>query len=310
MIKNMKKERTSKLLVGIACLGTLASCNKNINPIVENDYSNYSEYQINNLSDFYSQDEEIYTIYFYDKNDSNCELIKSDILNYLDEYKNDKKHLKLYLYDYSKISDDTSSFLKNNQDYKTNKKYMIENNYIDNIKDTIINRASSLYVIKYNGLIDYYEDKDISEFLFNNNYDSRDYSIFKDYKLDSLDNFYSLQDEKYMIYLYYDQCPYCFKIRGKIYDFLLSEHNIKLYPFNMFSSVSEFGIEYRAKFKNIANNKEEIEKEKNIEINEGVCELKDTLFVGVPALYVIEKNKLNDFICGSEEIVEYINNLK
>lgn len=311
-------KKLSKLFVGIICLTTLASCNQNNNKkeedskddAVEKDkYLDYKDYELNSLKELYSQSEEIYLVYFYEKDNNKCKENENKIFSYLDDYSNNKEHLKLYLYDFSKIKEETCSFLQNNYDYQKSKKYMIEDNFTNTVERTIINTTPSLYVIKYNYLMDYYEDHDILDFLFNNNYDSRDYSIIKDYEFDSLDNFYNLGDEKYLIYLYWDGCPHCFNIRGKIYDYLLNDHDTKMYVFNIKGKGTDEGEENRSKFKIFEGDEKKLKEEIELEIKGEVSVLGDTIYYGVPALYAIDGKKLVDYKCG-DDVVKCLDTFK
>ncbi len=308
----MKKRRFLTILLSTLLL---TSCNKYTPPHFDLDeditYSTFDEYRLDNLNNLYSKDEDCYAVYLYREDCDECNSLKNSVLGYLNEYKNEKRYFKLYIYNTIRLLDENINYLKKDHNYEENKKYMIEDNITNRVEDTIINVVPSLYVVKFNTLIDYYESSDTVKYLFETEFDSRDYSIINDYYLNSLDEFYTLSDKNYIIYLYYKECPYCFKIRGSVYNYLLKEHNTKIYVFNMYKSSSEEGQKNRSKFKTFESvNESDFEKEVQNMINNKVSTLNTTIFKYVPSLYFVNDNKLSNYMYGSIIIKDYINSLK
>ncbi len=308
----MKKRRFLTILLSTLLL---TSCNKYTPPHFDLDeditYSTFDEYRLDNLNNLYSKDEDCYAVYLYREDCDECNSLKNSVLGYLNEYKNEKRYFKLYIYNTVRLLDENINYLKKDHNYEENKKYMIEDNETTSIENTIINVVPSLYVVKFNTLIDYYESSDTVKFLFETEFDSRSYSIIQDYYLNSLDEFYTLSDKNYIIYLYYTECPYCFRIRGSIYNYLLKEHSTKLYVFNMYKSSSEEGQKNRSKFKTFESiNESDFEKEVQNMIDNKVSTLNTTIFKYVPSLYFVNDNKLSNYMYGSIIIKDYINSLK
>ena len=307
----MKKRRFLTILFSTLLL---TSCNKYTPPHYDLDddvtYSTFDEYRLDNLNNLYSQEEDVYAVYLYREDCNECNSLKNSVLGYLSDYKKESRHFKLYLYNTVRLLDENINYLKKDHNYEENKNYMIDNK-VNSIEDTIINVVPSLYVIKFNTLIDYYESYDTVKFLFETEFDSRSYSVIEDYYLDSLDDFYTLSDKNYIIYLYYTECPYCFQIRGTIYNYLLKEHDTKIYVFNMYKSSSDEGKENRSKFKTFGSiSDSEFEAEVQNMLNNKVSTLSETIFKYVPSLYFVNDNKLTDFMHGSGNIKSYINSLK
>ncbi len=308
----MKKKRFLTILFSVLLL---TSCNVYTPPHYDLDddttYSTFDEYRLDNLNNMYSQDEDVYAVYLYKEDCTECNTLKNSILGYLSDYQKESRHFKLYIYNTIRLLDENINYLKKDLNYNDAKKYMIDDNTTTKVEDTIINVVPSLYVIKYNTLIDYYESINTVQFLFETEFDSRSYSIFDDHYLNSLDDFYTLSDKDYIIYLYFTECPWCFKIRGTIYDYLLSEHPTNLYVFNMKLSSSEEGQENRSKFKTYGSiNLSDFKIEVQNMIDNEVSTLSETVFRYVPSLYVVKDNKISDYIYDSESVKSYLNSLK
>ncbi len=293
----------------------LTSCSSSIFPEYNLDpnidYSTYNEYKLDNFNNLYSQEEDIYAVYVYNTDCNICSNLKNTILGYLGEYKSNTRRLKLYLYNSYRLKDENINYLKElPSDYSSIDDY-VSKKVPTKVEDTLVDGVPSLYVIRLNKLIELKEGYDGAKYLFNNTYDSRSYDIVKDYYLDDLDKFYTLSNNEYIIYLYFKECPFCMQIRTYIYDYLLNDHNIPLYLFNMNSFTTNEGKENRSKFNYLKDlNQNEFTKFVETSINNGVNKVEDTPFKYVPALYFVKNNKLSRLETGADTIPDVLKSLK
>ncbi len=267
------------------------------------DYSTYNEYKLDNFNNLYSQEEDIYAVYVYNTDCDICNNLKNTILGYLGDYKNETRRLKVYLYNSYRLKDENIDYLKElPSNYSSTSEYY-SSNTISTVKDTLVESVPSLFVIKFNTLYEYLEGYEGPKYLFNNTFDSRSYDIIKDYYIDDLDKFYSLNNKEYAIYLYFKECPFCFSIRTYLYDYLLNDHSLDIYVFDMKSFATDEGKNNRSKFNYISNgNLDDFKNELENALSNNVNEVKNTPFKYVPSLYYVKNNKLSNVIYGSDDI--------
>lgn len=312
-----------KLLVFLTSfLLLLTSCKVNDSsiPTYDNEnetYSDYNEFKLDNFKNIFDQEEGSYAVYFYQDDCNSCNKIKSSVLGYLSDYKKEERYLKIYLYNTSRLGNEYNA-KRNEMNEKELRNYLY-NNDIDSYENLIINVTPSLYVIADNKFYDYYEGSNIISYIFNikesnytlnsRNYDSRSYYDYKDNILNSLDDFYLLNDKKYYIYLFYIGCPYCAKIKTTILDYIESDNDINLYFYNVKKSGFDIGQENRNKFNrnvdstssnfNFDTYKKEMKENK-------VNTTSNTYFYAVPSLYIVEDGYFSDCVIGSDSIPSYL----
>lgn len=300
----------------------LTSCKVNDSSIPHYDnqnetYSDYNDFKLDNFKNIFFQEEGSYGVYFYKDDCNGCNNIKSSILGYLSDYKKEERYLKIYLYNVSRLGNEFN--VKHNEmDEKELRNYLY-NNDISNYQDLIVNVTPSLYVISDNKFYDYYEGSNIVNYIFNiketnltlnsRNYDSRSYYDYKDNELDSLDNFYSLNKEKYYIYLFFVGCPYCAKIKSTILDYIDKNEGITLYFYNIKKSGFDIGQENRNKFnRNVDSSSKDFDFStyKEEMRNNKVNKTEDTYFYAVPSIYIVEDGCFSDAVIGSDTIPSFL----
>lgn len=129
----------------------------------------------------------------------------------------------------------------------------------------------------------------------------KNYSEYSDFYLSSLDDFYSMEEDKYFIYLYSNSCSFCDDIKGNLFDHLEENKNnlgIKGYIFNIFSNSNAQGKENRAKFKEKESdyNQDELVKEMS---NAKPSSISETYFFSTPSIYLIENHMFSNIFIGN-----------
>ncbi len=292
----------------------LTSCNSiptfEIDPSL--DYSSFNEYYLDNINNFYLQKEETYGIYLYRVDCESCNENKNAILNHLNEYKKGNKHFKVYIYNTIRLKEENAVYTSNPSLSIEESKNIMVNNKVSSLKDTIINLVPSLYIVNNGVIYDYIAGGvEVAKYLISTSLDSRSYSDINGAILNNLEDFYTLDYKKYYIYLYFVTCPHCFKVKPSLLKYLTSLKNKEepIFVFNIYSSISEEGIEIRNKFKipydvnNVDDFKNKYVKE-NIENK--VNKLEDTYFKYVPVLFEISDNHYSACYIGEDEIIEKI----
>lgn len=123
------------------------------------DYSDYQDFYLDNLDNFYKQNEKEYLIEVYFSECPHCYETRTAIFDYLDEYKNGTKEIKLYLFNIEngtnpKGEENRELFKQkpNNYDSEVLKNEMIRTKPT-NLSDTYFIGAPSLYHINEGALI-------------------------------------------------------------------------------------------------------------------------------------------------------------
>lgn len=139
--------------------------------------------------------------------------------------------------------------------------------------------------------------------------DSRTYEEYKDFFIENVEDIYSQKEEKYYVEVFFETCPHCIKAKPHAFDYVdkykNKEKEIKYYFFNIQSGSTFLGKDNRAKFKEKPKNyNKELLIAKNVE--DKVGSVGETYFFGVPVLYEIINNKLNNEIIGDDNIINFI----
>ncbi len=274
------------------------------------DYSSFEEYYLDSINNLYKKEEVTYGVYLYRVDCPTCEENKNALLNHLNEYKNGNKHFKVYLYNTVRLRSENATYIDKMMSVEETKEAMINKN-ISTLEDTIINSVPSLYVVNNGVLYDYIAGGvEVAEFLINTNLDSRRYEEINNSFFSSIEEFYTFDYKKYYIYLYFEACPHCFKIKPNIISYLESEKakEVPLFTFNIYSSNSEEGENIRNKFKVPLNVSSTDEFKKYIEenIENKVNKIEDTYFRYVPSLYEIKDNVYSNCFVGENEIITFL----
>lgn len=132
----------------------------------------------------------------------------------------------------------------------------------------------------------------------------KDYRDYKKFELPSLDDFYSLNLEKYYIYLTNDKCPECEEIKQDIFSYFESDLSPKMYFFNMKSFGTEEGNLNRSKFQD--HNEYSSIYNINEMLKNHPSTLKETYFCCTPSIYVIKNKQLDKFYYTKEDILNLI----
>lgn len=134
----------------------------------------------------------------------------------------------------------------------------------------------------------------------------RSYDEYVQYQLDSTDfmnQFFSMEDDLYGIYMYGTTCPYCESIKGAVFDYLDNNESneMKLYIFDRGSNDS-----YATYFKTTPSGytTDELAEEMI-----GATSIDELYYIGVPSLYVIEDGALVEYYIGSTTIGDYLTSL-
>ena len=292
----------------------LTSCNSlptfEIDPSL--DYSSFKEYYLDNINNFYLQEEETYGIYLYRVGCESCNKNKNVILNHLNEYKNGNKHFKVYIYNTIRLKEEGANYISDSSLTIEECKNIMVNNKVSTLKDTIINLVPSLYIVNNGVIYDYIAGGvEPAKYLISTTLDSRSYSDFNNAILKEIEEFYTLNYKRYYIYLYFDTCPHCFKVKPTLLNYLSSPKNkeVPIFTFNVFPSSSEEGKEIRNKFK-VPNDVSSVDDFKNRYVKENienkVNKVSETYFRYVPSLFEISDNHYSACYIGEDEIIEKI----
>ncbi len=274
------------------------------------DYPSFKDCYLESINDFYLQKEEVYGIYLYRVDCDACNENKNVVLNHLNEYKKGNKNFKIYIYNTVRLKEEGAVYDDRVLSVDETRNEMLSKK-VSTLKDTIINVVPSLYIINQGVLNDFIAGGiEPAKYLLETTLDSRSYKDIPGALLDNLDNFYLQDYKKYYVYIYFETCPYCLKIKGEIISYLLSEKNkeVPIFVFDMKSSLSEEGKENRAKFKlaEEATSSKDFKRfiEENIKNKE--TELKNTYYRYVPALYEISDNHYSNCYIGETEVVSQL----
>ncbi len=130
-----------------------------------------------------------------------------------------------------------------------------------------------------------------------------DYSSFNEFRLETISSFYDLEEDKYGIYLYREDCPSCQNIKEDLLNYmnnLINNDNLlKLYLYNTNRLGGEL-VSYNP------GDGLSVEETKEYLINNDIYTLEETIINYVPSLYVISQKKLTDYYAGAE-IIDYLN---
>lgn len=136
--------------------------------------------------------------------------------------------------------------------------------------------------------------------------EDRNYDNYKSYQLDKLENLYSQNSGHYLVYIYFNECPYCEKIKTNIFNFL-DENITKMYLFDIKRKSDIEGQTNRDKFKTRPQGDSDTDMKVLIDEMKGKAStLEETYFFGTPAIYDIEEGVLKDYVYGSENVVNYL----
>lgn len=140
------------------------------------------------------------------------------------------------------------------------------------------------------------------------------YEDYKEFELSSLDEFYTMSNSSYYIYLYSDVCPHCEDIKSTVFTYLnrFKDGDVKtpLYIFNMHSLKSTEGIYNRSHFKskdeNLGLTQEQLINEMK---NNKPSLVSETYFIGTPSLYKIESRHYGSMYIGNSDVKNQLRNV-
>jgi len=289
----------------------------------KDDYSDYSSYNLDSIFNMYNKEEESYAVYLYKESCEGCNDIKNSILGYINEYdKNeDKNLLKIYLYNSVNLKVEGANYLSASGltlDEVISKMNDKENT-INSIENTILSYTPALYVINNGALHEFrMGSEDVAKVVFtlseykNSSFSyltSLNYDDFNKYNLLDLNNFYSQDETKYGIYLFFKTCPYCLKTKKDLFSYMLDENKMKEFPiyfYDIKSKNEEEGIKNRGLFKSNSLNYS-VSELINIMKENSVNKLEDTYLDSVPSLYIVNENTFYDLKLGKSDITVYLN---
>ncbi len=142
---------------------------------------------------------------------------------------------------------------------------------------------------------------------------TKKYSDYNEFKLDSLNNFYS-HDGTYSIEIYYEGCPHCNNVKPYLFRhfelFKQEQKTSRVFIYDMKDGASPEGKINRSYFKQILD-------ESNYKIDYYITEMiknktntiSETYYFGVPTLYVIENHTLKDVVYGEKSLINYYRSL-
>lgn len=141
--------------------------------VMEKDYSDYSEFYLTNIDDFYAQSGD-YFIYLYSQSCPFCTSIKESVFAYLDAYKTDKSLQKPIIFNIQ--PDFTSQGNSNRLKFKQTESYdlnvmisqMVESK-VSKLSDTYFLGTPSLYFISNNQIVNCKAFADVTDY-FNNHH--------------------------------------------------------------------------------------------------------------------------------------------
>lgn len=126
--------------------------------------------------------------------------------------------------------------------------------------------------------------------------ESVDYSTFNEYKLDSIYNLYSQNEDVYGVYLYQSGCSACQNIKnsilGYLNEFQSTNKGLKIYLYN----TSRLSGEYPSFNKGSGN----LDEDKSVMENLKPNTIEETYFGATPSLYVITQSYLKEYYYGKE----------
>ena len=140
---------------------------------------------------------------------------------------------------------------------------------------------------------------------------NKDYADYEQFVLPTLEDFYTLNEDNYFIYLYSDSCSHCDDIKKDIFSYLEkmkdpSFNSTVLY--NMHSNKTNEGIVNRNHFKKIDESEGKTQEQLiNEMIKEEPSSLSSTYFFGTPSLYLIKNNHLSSLKIGTSVVVSSLN---
>lgn len=312
----MRKSFLKKIPILFYSLFILTSCYSlpyyELDPNV--DYSTFNEYHLDSIKDMYSKEENEYAVYLYRVDCDACNKNKNALLGYLSEYEDNIRHFKVYLYNIVNLKLEGIT-------YKTGEGMSVDeirnelvNNKVSTLEDTIIENVPSLYVISNGRIIDYQEGIECIRYIFETNFDSRNYEIdFNEFNLKDLNEFYLKEEDIYYVYLFSLECPYCRNIKGVVMNYMdkirdnLNVDSPKLYFYDMKPSSSEEGKVNRSYFTiPSVESTDEFKEYINLMKEKKVSSTKDTYYAYIPSLYIVENNVFKDCILGSSTLLEYL----
>lgn len=133
----------------------------------------------------------------------------------------------------------------------------------------------------------------------------RDYSEYQSYRLNSLLDFYNIDEEYYAIYLTSTSCPHCQEIKNH----LLSYYDLDQIPFTLlYFDMKARGTEEGDLNRSFFMPPNEYSTIYNIDtmLKNNVSDLKDTYFCGTPSIYVVKNSSLNECYVGKNEVLTFI----
>ena len=142
---------------------------------------------------------------------------------------------------------------------------------------------------------------------------NKDYADYEQFVLPTLENFYTINEDNYFIYLYSDSCSHCDDIKKDIFSYLEkmkdpSFNSTVLYIYNMHSNKTNEGIVNRNHFKKIDESEGKTQEQLiNEMIKEEPSSLSSTYFFGTPSLYLIKNNHLSSLKIGTSVVVSSLN---
>lgn len=136
----------------------------------------------------------------------------------------------------------------------------------------------------------------------------KSYSEYQEFYLDSLENFYSKEEDEYIVYLFSDQCRHCDNIKGNLFDHLDNIKNGKIdtltYIYNMRSNSTPEGQENRSMFK---QKEENYDREELIEemYDTTISSISETYFFATPSIYLVKNHMFSEYFYGSTNSANY-----
>ena len=240
----MKKSIT--ILLGLVLILTLSSCT-----FFGLSYNEFDDSFISSYRAAESVSRNKHILYYYNSNDDASEEIKTEILNFFTDF----ELLDFYLLDTSNVEDTSSTF----------------GAYID---------QPIIYVVSDNEPIETYTgESEIKEFIQMYNNIELDYDTFESQHLTTYDEVLSIDRESYILYYYFENCPYCIETKPHFLPWAFTRSIEDVYFMN--------GA--------VVQNADQIPTELLI------------LNSGTPILVLMSNGKFDDeYYSGTEEVMEYL----
>lgn len=128
-------------------------------------------------------------------------------------------------------------------------------------------------------------------------------NYYETYGLTSLDNFFSLSNDMYYIYLYSITCPRCENIKGCVLDYLDTSTSPPLY------------LLQKDKIENLKDYFKALPPDYNKENRETLIKecinkssLSEIYYFGTPTLIEINENKLTNMLVGETSLINFFSN--